>query len=322
MTELLRLTEVCCDLGRGRQRRRILNQLNLSLAQGECLGVVGESGSGKTTLGRILVGLQGISAGTVSLRGKPLERLRLRGKLQMVFQDSARSLNPRRTIADNLVEPLSLQGRGAAERERAARFWIERVGLRQDHLSQLPGQLSGGQKQRVCIARAFIAEPELVVCDEAISALDVSVQAQILHLLRQLQQETGVTMVFIAHDLPIVRALTQRMLVMYGGEILEMGEGERIFRHPAHPYTASLIAATPGLDPSQRHLGGAELGRAYLGRDRQGLQATVLNPAASGCVYRLRCDRANEQCLQAPTQQTLTADEASPHTVSCWHPLQ
>lgn len=310
MTELLRLDAVCCDLGRGRQRRRVLRSIDLRLMQGECLGIVGESGSGKTTLGRILVGLQGISEGTVVRRGQTLDRRASSGSLQMVFQDSARSLNPRRSIFDNLVEPLSLKGRTAAQRERAARFWIERVGLRQDHLRHMPGQLSGGQKQRVCIARAFIAEPELVVCDEAISALDVSVQAQILHLLRQLQQETGVTMVFIAHDLPIVRALTQRMVVMYGGEILETGQADRVFLQSAHPYTRSLIAATPGLNPADRTMRGAA----------DPMQATVLTPASSGCVYRLRCERATDQCAQSPQQQLMSDTESEPHLVRCWHP--
>lgn len=311
MTELLRLSEACCDLGRGTQRRRVLRSLDLSLFEGECLGIVGESGSGKTTLGRILVGLQSISAGRLVFRGRPLGRKVLRGKLQMVFQDSARSLNPRRSIYDNLVEPLSLMGRSRVERDRAARHWIERVGLRQDHLSQFPGQLSGGQKQRVCIARAFIADPELVVCDEAISALDVSVQAQILHLLRQLQQETGVTMVFIAHDLPIVRALTGRILVMYGGEILEAGDGDTLFRAAAHPYTRDLIAATPGLDPAQRKRRASS----------EGLRGTVLTPASSGCVYRLRCDRVSEQCLQAPAEQSKSETKHGRHRVKCWHPL-
>jgi len=307
MPELIRLSDVCCDLGRGAQRRRILESVNLSLQEGECLGIVGESGSGKTTLGRILVGLQSISAGVLSVRGRPGSGPVRPGQLQMVFQDSARSLNPRQTIYDNLIEPLLLKGWPKTDCVGAAKHWIERVGLRRDHLSQYPRQLSGGQKQRVCIARAFIAEPELVVCDEAISALDVSVQAQILHLLRQLQAETGVTMVFIAHDLPIVRALTGRILVMYGGQVLESADGAVLFENAAHPYTRDLIAATPGLDPAMRRRG--------VRSDQ--LQKTVLSPASSGCVYRLRCDRVSERCLQPPA-----GEPAAPaHEVRCWHPL-
>lgn len=311
MPELIRLSEVCCDLGRGAQRRRVLEAVNLSLAEGECLGIVGESGSGKTTLGRILVGLQTISAGVIRLRGDSVSddagRGTRPGQMQMVFQDSARSLNPRHTVFDNLIEPLRLRGQTKTECLAAAQHWIERVGLRQDHLSHYPRQLSGGQKQRVCIARAFIAGPELVVCDEAISALDVSVQAQILHLLRQLQAETGVTMVFIAHDLPIVRALTGRILVMYGGQVLESADGAVLFEAAAHPYTRDLIAATPGLDPARR--------RRDVRSDQ--LQKTVLSPANSGCVYRLRCDRVSDRCLQAPASEAVGPN----HEVKCWHPL-
>ncbi len=240
-------------LGRQVGEIRAVDGISFDVYPGETLGVVGESGCGKTTLGRTLLRLIRASSGQVLYDGEELLRLppqrlrRLRREIQLIFQDPAASLDPRMSVGASVMEPMALHGigRNAAERRARAQRLFERVGLDPEALDRLPHQFSGGQRQRICIARALASEPRLVVCDEAVSSLDVSVQAQVLNLLKDLQEELGLTYLFISHDLSVVKFMSDRILVMNRGRIEEIGPASRIFQHPQQDYTRRLIAAIP-----------------------------------------------------------------------------
>jgi peptide/nickel transport system ATP-binding protein len=230
--------------------------VSFTLQAGKSLGVVGESGSGKSTLARLVMALEAPSAGQVRLRGvdlhtlTPAELRRARGDFQMVFQDPYGSLDPRRTVLQTVAEPLAvLQGASAAEqRERGAEA-LDAVGLRAADLGKYPHEFSGGQRQRIAIARALITRPRLIVADEPVSALDVSVQAQVLNLMQDLQDRFGVTYLFISHDLAVVDLVCDEVIVLQHGRIVEQGNPDALFHHPQHPYTQRLLAAVPGLKP-------------------------------------------------------------------------
>jgi oligopeptide/dipeptide ABC transporter ATP-binding protein len=282
------------SVGRG-QVVHALDGVSLAIAEREIVGLVGESGSGKSTFGKTLVGLHDKTAGTVAFRGELLparygaqDFRHWARKMQMIFQDPYSSLNPRMTVGEIVGEGLRLHARldAGAIRERVA-DWLRRVGLEPDHMSRYPHEFSGGQRQRIGIARALILEPEFVVCDEPISALDVSVQAQVVRLLGELQDAMGLTLLFIAHDLSMVRQLSDRMAVMYLGSLVELGPADDVYFHPKHPYTELLIAANPEADPVRERA-----------KPRTTIAGEIPSPVnvPAGCRFASRCPKVMEIC--------------------------
>ncbi|MGY1814939.1 ATP-binding cassette domain-containing protein [Blastococcus sp. SYSU D00820] len=235
-----------------------LNGVSLQVAAGETLGLVGESGSGKTTIGRAVLGLAPVSGGRIHFAGRDItaasrrERRALSRDLQVVFQDPYSSLNPARTIGDTLAEPLSVQGVAGAEARARVQELLDRVHLPQDAMRRLPREFSGGQRQRIAIARALALRPRLIVCDEPVSALDLSTQARVLDLFLEIQRDTGVAYLFVSHDLDVVRHVSHRVAVLYRGDLVEQGEAEQVTRTPQHPYTQRLLLASPVPDPDRQ----------------------------------------------------------------------
>ncbi|MDR3518856.1 MAG: dipeptide ABC transporter ATP-binding protein [Azospirillaceae bacterium] len=287
-------------LARFNETVKAVDQVSFTIQEGESLGLVGESGCGKSTLGRCLTRLHAVTAGQILFDGVDLAPLSLRAlrpyrpHIQMVFQDPYASLNPRRRIGDLLAEPLRVHHRGSkAEIAERVGDLLDRVGLLPDHVHRFPHEFSGGQRQRIGIARALALNPRLVIADEPVSALDVSVQAQIVNLLLDLREQLGLTYVFIAHDLSVVRQVTERVAVMYLGRIVEMGRTDTVFRAPAHPYTKALISAVPRPDPT----GASRAQRIILHGD----VPSPSNPP-SGCHFHPRCPVAQDRCRHdAPT---------------------
>ncbi len=296
---------------------RAVDDVAFAIGAGETLGVVGESGCGKSTLARALLRLVPVRSGAIRFDGTDYAGLGerdlrpLRRAMRLVFQDPLASLNPRFTVRQAVREPLDIfePQRATRERDRLAVAMLERVGLGAAFAERYPHELSGGQNQRVSIARALVAEPRLVICDEAVSALDVSIQAQILNLLGDLQRETGIALLFISHDLSVVRHLSRRLLVLYLGRTMEYGDAATLFARPRHPYTRSLIDAVPLPDPVVE--------RARRAPPLPGDLPSPLAPP-SGCVFRTRCPRASTLC--AITTPALRGDADA--QFACHHPLE
>ncbi|HWL60460.1 MAG TPA: ABC transporter ATP-binding protein [Microbacteriaceae bacterium] len=253
---LLELNRVGIEYRNGRRRFRAVRDVDLHIDRGEILGLVGESGSGKTTIGRSIVGLAPVTSGELRFGGEPIRRRTLADRralgrrMQMVFQDPYSSLDPAKTIGYTLAEPVRLYERRRADQiERAVAEMLVRVGLPERAADRYPAQFSGGQRQRIAIARALMSAPELIICDEPVSALDLSVQAEVINLIDELRRDLGVSVLFISHDLSLVRHLADRVAVISGGEIVETGDTDTVYERPAHPYTRALLDAAPVPDP-------------------------------------------------------------------------
>ena len=296
---MLEVKDLVVRYGRGRKAAAApaaVDHVSFSIAPGETVGLVGESGSGKSTIGKAILGLQKVSGGSITYRGKDItsagaaQRRALGSELRAVFQDPNSSLNPRNTIGTSLAEPLRLRGVSGAEARAKAEDMLERVGLPREAVDRYPSQFSGGQRQRISVARALICDPQLVVCDEAVSALDLSTQAQVLNLLADLRDERGLSYLFIAHDIAVVQFLAQRVVVLYRGQVMESGPAAAVTENPQHPFTQALVAASPVPRPAEQ--AARRKARESLGV-RTGAAAV---PAPGGCPFRLRCPLATELC--------------------------
>tara|TARA_Y100001954_G_scaffold117326_1_gene126820 strand:- start:88 stop:1065 length:978 start_codon:yes stop_codon:yes gene_type:complete len=294
---------------------KAVNDVSFKIKRGETLGLVGESGCGKTTLGRCILRLLEPTSGEILYNGQnilnygPKEMRELRRKIQIIFQDPYASLNPRMTIGSILSEPLRIHNLFEGKKERQKRLYelLDQVQLPKDALNKYPHEFSGGQRQRVCIARALAVEPDFIVCDEPVSALDVSVQAQVINLLTDLQKDLGLTYLFIAHDLKVVEYISTKVAVMYLGNMVELAEASELYGDSRHPYTKALFSAIPVADPSRK-------------TDRILLEGDIpspMNPPA-GCHFHPRCWKATDECKTAYPSRT---DASGSHYYRCYNPI-
>jgi len=290
--------------------------VNLEVRSGETLGIVGETGCGKSTTARLMMRLLEATSGQVIFDGQDITRVKgadlkaVRREMQMIFQDPYSSLNPRKTVGSIVAEPFAIHGmlKDKGARKKAVQELLETVGLSPEHYNRYPHEFSGGQRQRIGVARALALKPRMLIADEPVSALDVSIQAQVLNLLRDLQREFGLTLVFIAHDLSVIRHMCDRVAVMYLGKIVETGPGDALYDFPRHPYTGALLAAVPVADPS-RH-----------GAKRRLLTGDVPSPAnpPQACRFHTRCPKAQPLC---GTEEPMLEDKGSGTRVACHFPL-
>ena len=295
---------------------KAVDGVSFELRRGETLGIVGESGCGKSTLGRLLMRLEDPTSGTVTFDGLEMYEQsgsamrKLRRDIQIVFQDPYTSLNPRKTVGDIVGEPFDIHPDVVPKsgRRKAVQDLLDLVGLNPEHINRYPHQFSGGQRQRIGIARALALQPEVIVCDEPVSALDVSVQAQVINVLADLQADLGLTYVVIAHDLAVVRHISDRVGVMYLGTMVELGDEDQIYSHPTHPYTQALLSAVPVPDPTLRNV-----------REQIVLTGDVPSPAnpPSGCRFHTRCWKAQEICSVEDPALVLRPDGRSEHLSAC-----
>jgi oligopeptide/dipeptide ABC transporter ATP-binding protein len=295
---------------------KAVDDVSFSVQRGETLGIVGETGCGKSTAARLLVRLLDPTSGQIEFEGQDVTRVKgaalkaLRRQVQMIFQDPYSSLNPRKTVGSIIAEPFVIHGllKGEDQRKRRVQELMDTVGLNAEHYNRYPHEFSGGQRQRVGVARAVALEPKLLVADEPVSALDVSIQAQVLNLLRGLQREMGLTLIFIAHDLSVVRHMCDRVAVMYLGKIAELAPSDSLYGFPRHPYTGALLSAVPvPASPGGR-------------RERQLLTGDVPNPAnpPRGCSFHTRCPKARELCAG---QEPPLEDKGNATLAACHFPL-
>jgi len=313
---LLRVEDLVVEHPLGHHRYlQAVSRLSFDVAEGETLGLVGESGCGKSSTGRAVMQLPRPAAGRVDFEGRDLTSLprtelrRVRRRLQMVFQDPISSLNPRRRVGDIVAEPLVIAGNGTSqERRERVREAMTAVGLDPELVwGRRRHEFSGGQCQRICIARALVLNPDFIICDEPVSALDVSIRAQILNLLEEMKARFGLTLLFIAHDLAVVKAVSDRVAVMYLGRLCEVGPSEQLFAKPAHPYTELLIEAIPVPDPDVRPAESVAVGEP---------PSPIAPP--SGCRFRTRCPRADQRCRdEVPELRPIAPGQYA----ACHHPL-
>ena len=292
---------------------KAVDDVSFAIRPGETLGLVGDSGCGKTTVGRTILHLYKPTSGEIIYDGQnitPQNVHRFRQEMQIVFQDPYSSLNPRMTVSDIIGEPLDIHRLYKTKQERADRIaeLLKLVGLNSDHARRYAHEFSGGQRQRIGIARALAVNPKFIVCDEPVSALDVSIQAQVINTFEDLQKQLGIAYLFIAHDLLVVQHISKRIAVMYLGRVVEIGDSDEVIRNPRHPYTQSLISAIPIPDPNTAR-----------SRHRIPLEGDVPSPlnTPSGCAFRTRCRYATERCAQERPQ---LQDVAPGHQIACWNP--
>lgn len=318
----VRNMDVYYELGRGLfrkpQRLRAITNINIDIAQGETLGLVGESGSGKTTVGRAILRRIPGTSGEIRLCGTDISRMQgealraMRTKMQLVLQDPYTSLNPRMTVEDIVAEPLIVHGlaKSASDVREEVHALLKLVGLPEDAYRRYPHSFSGGQRQRVGIARALALKPDLVVADEPVSALDVSVRAQVVNLMQDLQRQRGLSYLFIAHDLSIVRHISHRVAIMYSGRIVEIASRDDIYDRPYHPYTQALLSAVPVANPVVER-----------SRKRQILHGETADifSMAHGCVFRNRCGLATQRCQEEMPELRAISGGGIGHQVACWN---
>jgi oligopeptide/dipeptide ABC transporter ATP-binding protein len=307
------------SLRRSRAVVHAVDGVSLDVRRGETLGLVGETGCGKSTLARCITRLYDLTSGRITFEGNDISRMGRRSlrpyrrRMQMIFQDPYGSLNPRRRVGSIIGDPFSIQriARGN-ERKRRVQELMELVGLNPEHYNRFPAEFSGGQRQRIGVARALALRPELIVCDEPVSALDVSIQAQIINLLADLQDELGLTYVFIAHDLSVVRHVSDRVAVMYLGRVVEVADARDLYTHPRHPYTKALLSAVPVADPDQAD----ERERIVLPGD----VPSPINPP-SGCRFHPRCPKAQPRCQVEDPVLTIKFTDPASHLAACHFPV-
>jgi oligopeptide/dipeptide ABC transporter ATP-binding protein len=301
-------------------RVHAVDGVSLSLRRGETLGLVGETGCGKSTLARLIVGLHPVTSGTIEFEGQnitnlPREQMRkYRREMQMVFQDPYGSLNPKRRVGSIIGDPFAIHGVAeGAERKRRVQELMEVVGLNPEHYNRFPAEFSGGQRQRIGVARALALRPKLIVCDEPVSALDVSIQAQIINLLDDLQREFNLTYIFIAHDLSVVRHVSDRVAVMYLGKVAELGDKGRLYERPRHPYTNALLSAVPVADPDEADR-----------RERIVLTGDVPSPInpPSGCRFHPRCPKAQPNCVTDEPALIPRLGDPPDEVAACHYPVE
>jgi oligopeptide/dipeptide ABC transporter ATP-binding protein len=296
-----------------------VDDVTLSIPRGKTLGLVGETGSGKSTLARCVAGLIPVTSGRVTFDGQDITNLStrvmrpVRREIQMIFQDPYSSLNPRRRVGSIIGEPFAIHKiASGAERKRGVQELMERVGLNPEHFNRFPAEFSGGQRQRIGVARALALRPKLIICDEPVSALDVSIQAQVLNLLADLQSDYGLTYLFIAHNLDVVRHVSDSVAVMYLGRICELGPKEPVYGSPRHPYTTALLSAAPAADPD-----------AVASRQRIILAGDIPSPIdpPSGCRFHPRCPKSQPLCSETEPQLEAKAGDAATHVTACHFPV-
>ena len=300
-------------------RVHAVDGVDLEIRRGETLGLVGESGCGKSTLARLLTGLYPVTAGTITFEGQDISRLTrrqmqpFRREIQMIFQDPYGSLNPRRRVGSIIGDPYDIHHVADGEdRKRQVQELMEVVGLNPEHYNRFPAEFSGGQRQRIGVARALALKPKLIVCDEPVSALDVSIQSQVINLLADLQREFGLTYLFIAHDLSVVRHVSNRVAVMYLGKVVEQAPADDLYLTPRHPYAGALLSAVPLPDPD-----------AAGSKTRVRLRGDVPSPInpPSGCRFHPRCPKARQDCVDVEPQLRPVLGDAPDHVTACHHPV-